>query len=87
MQTSKKIAKTGDIFEYVHAANRIADETDGVIRLSIDTKATIKVGPFSRGGYSRNEVKACDHDFEPKTTVKPFGIFLPRLFIFLIMPP
>jgi len=79
MQTSKKIAKTDDIFEYVHAANRTADETDGVIRLSIDTKATIKVGPFSRGGYSRNEVKACDHDFEPKTTIKPFGIFLPKL--------
>lgn len=48
-----------------------------MIRISIDTKATINVGPFSRGGYSRNEIKACDHDFEPDTVLKPFGIFLP----------
>jgi hypothetical protein len=50
-----------------------------LMRLSIETKATIKVGPFSRGGYNGNEVKACDHDFEPETTIKPFGIFLPKL--------
>lgn len=35
------------------------------------------MGPFSRGGYSRNEIKACDHDFEPDTVLKTFGIFLP----------
>jgi transposase len=48
-----------------------------VIRISIDTKANVKVGPFSRGGYSRQEVKACDHDFHPDTILRPFGIFLP----------
>jgi hypothetical protein len=77
MQTQKKIAETDEIFSHVHTANRIADETDGVIRISIDTKASVKVGPFSRGGYSRNEVKAGDHDFQPDTILKPFGIFLP----------
>lgn len=77
MQAQKKIAETDEIFSHVHTANRIADETDGVIRISIDTKASVKVGPFSRGGYSRNEVKASDHDFQPDTVLKPFGIFLP----------
>jgi hypothetical protein len=41
------------IFDYVHNINEIADSTPGVIRLSMDAKATIKVGPFSRGGYNR----------------------------------
>ena len=79
MQAQKKIAETDDIFEYVHTANRIADETEGVIRISIDTKATINVGPFSRGGYSRHGVNACDHDFKPDTVLKPFGIFFPAV--------
>ena len=48
-----------------------------MIRISIDTKANVNIGPFSRGGYSRQAVKACDHDFHPDTVLKPFGIFLP----------
>jgi hypothetical protein len=79
MQASKKTTETDEIFEYVHTSNRVADETEEVIRISIDTKATIKIGPFSRGGYSRHEVKACDHDFAPETVLKPFGIFIPQL--------
>ncbi len=43
----------------------------------MDAKATLKVGPFSRGGKSRAEVKAADHDFEAKAKVTPVGIFLP----------
>ena len=43
----------------------------------MDAKATVKVGPFSRGGKSRAEVKAADHDFAPSATVTPVGIFLP----------
>lgn len=58
-------------------ANQLADETEGVIRISIDTKANVKVGPFSRGGYNRQIIKARDHDFQPDTILKPFGIFLP----------
>lgn len=46
----KKIAQTDEIFSHVYAANRIADETEGVIRISIDTKANVNIGPFSRGG-------------------------------------
>jgi hypothetical protein len=74
----KKIAETDAIFEEVHAVNEAADEGDGVVRISLDTKATVKVGPFSRGGFSRQREKACDHDFQPETTLTPFGIVLPQ---------
>lgn len=43
----------------------------------MDTKATIKIGPFTRGGKSRVPTKAVDHDFEPTATVTLVGIFLP----------
>jgi len=43
----------------------------------MDAKATVKVGPFARGGKSRVRTKACDHDFEPAAKVTPVGIFLP----------
>jgi len=48
-----------------------------VIRISIDAKANVNVGPYSRGGYNRCGLKAQDHDFGPDTVLKPFGIFLP----------
>ena len=43
----------------------------------MDAKATVKVGPFARGGKSRIPTKAADHDFQPEATVTPVGIFLP----------
>jgi hypothetical protein len=43
----------------------------------MDTKATVKVGPFARGGKSRIATAAADHDFQPLATVAPVGIFLP----------
>jgi transposase len=43
----------------------------------MDAKATVKVGPFARGGKSRIPTKAADHDFQPTATVTPVGIFLP----------
>jgi hypothetical protein len=45
----------------------------------MDAKATVKVGPFARGGKSRVPTQACDHDFQPAATVTPVGIFLPAL--------
>jgi len=75
----KKIPETDEIFDYVHSVNRLADETEGIIRISIDTKTGVRIGPFSRGGYSRRKVNALDHDYAPKTIIKPFGINLPAL--------
>ena len=46
--------------------------------MSIDTKATIKIGPFSRGGYSRQGSKGSDHDFKPEAILKLFGIHVPE---------
>ena len=50
-----------------------------MLRVSIDAKATVKVGPFSRGGKSRVPVAAAGHDFQPEATVTPVGILLPAL--------
>jgi transposase len=44
----------------------------------MDAKATVKVGPFSRGGKSRVPTQAADHDFQPLANVTPVGIFLPE---------
>ena len=59
--------------------NQAADATEDTLRLSMDAKATVKIGPFSRGGKSRIQVAAADHDFAPEATVTPVGIFLPTL--------
>jgi len=65
--------------------NAAADAAPSVLRISIDAKATVKIGPFARGGKSRAQAKACDHDFKPDATLTPVGIFLPasdELFIY-----
>jgi transposase len=61
----------------VKQRNEEADADKGVLRLSLDAKATVKVGPFARGGKSRVRTSAADHDFEPAATVIPVGILLP----------
>lgn len=47
------------------------------MRVSLDAKATVKIGPFSRRGTSRVPVAAADHDFQPEATVTPVGLLLP----------
>ncbi len=73
----KKIKETDAIFEQIHKVNKDADETEGVIRISGDSKAKVKVGPFSGGGRNRTGVKGVDHDHKPVTVMTPFGFFLP----------
>jgi len=71
----------------VTSVNARADAAPEVLRISIDAKATVKVGPFARGGKSRARTKACDHDFKPEATVTPVGILLPEtddLFVYQI---
>ena len=48
------------------------------MQLSLDSKTAVKIGLYSRGGKSRTQRKASDHDFKPKQTLTPYGIFLPR---------
>ncbi len=63
----------------MNQTNQAADATPEMLRISMDAKATVKVGPFARGGSSRTVVQAADHDFQPQATVTPVGIFLPAL--------
>jgi transposase len=69
----------------VNQINHAADTADDVLRISMDAKATVKVGPFGRGGKSRTHVAAVDHDFHPTATLTPVGILLPawdELFVY-----
>jgi transposase len=61
----------------VKQINEEADADEQIIRLSRDAKATVKVGPFARGGKRRVRTSAADHDFHPQARVTPVGIFLP----------
>jgi transposase len=86
----KKIPETDAIFERLAELNPAADADETVLRLSIDAKATIPLGLFSRDGYSRLTVKALDHDFRAEQTLTPVGIFLPQynqLYLYLTTGP
>ena len=69
----KKVPETDLIFENLARVHENAADDDSVVRLSIDTKDRVKIGNFSRGGTSRVDVKAYDHDFGDEY-VTPFGI-------------
>jgi Rhodopirellula transposase DDE domain len=45
-----------------------------VKRWSLDCKATVNLGEFSRGGLTRGAVKACDHDFGGEAKYIPCGL-------------
>jgi len=73
----KKIKETDDIFENIKKKDLAAKSSyEYVVRISIDCKATVKIGKFSRGGLSRskNKIKALDHDFSPEGSHTPCGI-------------
>jgi len=72
----KKIKETDAIFENVHQCNAASDERPDSLRLSIDTKAIIKLGELSRGGSARGKavVKAQDKDLDVEGKLVPFGI-------------
>ncbi len=57
----------------------MAHEDPETLRLSIDTKATVLVGQYSRGGKSRGTkaVEAWDHDMRPREKLVLGGIFEP----------
>lgn len=58
--------------------HEVAATAPEVLRVSLDAKATVKIGPFSRHGQSRVPVAAADHDFAA-ATVTPVGLLLPDL--------
>ena len=60
----KRVAETDAIFENVHDQNQASDKRAYSLRISIDTKAKVDLGDFSRGGKARGKQakKASDHE-------------------------
>lgn len=44
------------------------------MRVSVDGKATVKIGPYSRGGCTRGDPHAADHDMGGEEKYTPFGV-------------
>ncbi len=44
------------------------------MRLSMDCKATVKIGDYSRGGRTRGDNQALDHDMGCQEQYTPFGV-------------
>lgn len=78
-KVQKKIIQTDAIFDNVRRVNAQADADPQTVRISIDTKATVHVGEYSRSGRSRGvvAVKANDHDMGVKEKLVPGGILEP----------
>jgi hypothetical protein len=74
----KKIEQTDAIFEQLAQIHADAREDKTVLRLSLDAKAAVALGPFSRHGKTRVQLCAADHDFQPEEVLTPYGIFLPQ---------
>jgi len=72
----KKIPQTDAIFENVFQENQASDENLKSLRLSIDSKAKVKIGNLSRGGQARSlkPKTADDHDTQWQSVLVPFGI-------------
>lgn len=67
---------TDAIFENVRCLNARADASPERLRISVDTKASVNIGEWSRGGRSRGlfPVKAADHDMMIKQKLVPGGV-------------
>lgn len=78
MPPPKKVPETDAIFTELKQVHQDAEVARDTLRISLDAKATVKIGPFSRGGYSRTGNVGADHDFEPSGQLTPFGIFVPE---------
>ena len=74
----KKIKETDAIFDHLAHLHAQARADQSVLRVSLDAKAAVAIGPFSRHGTSRVHVQAADHDFKPDEVLTPYGIFLPE---------
>jgi len=72
----KKISEVDAIFENVWEVNRRSDENPTSLRLSLDAKAKLAIGTFSRHGKSRGKTarQASDHDMHAKVKLVPYGI-------------
>ena len=76
----KKIPETDAIFANLAEwdgqplAERDPDAEGPVKRLSLDCKATVKIGDYARGGKTRGDHRAADHDMGAEEKYIPFGL-------------
>jgi hypothetical protein len=87
----KKVPQTDDIFKNVNDAHQRAKGDSSILRISIDNKAKVKIGPFSRGGKTRDrkEVDAADHDLGGQS-ITPCGLLeiaSAQLFVTFVQGP
>ena len=71
----KRVRQTDAIFENVRRENEASDQREDSLRISLDAKAKVDLGDFSRGGKSRGKkaTKALDHDTQKKRNWCPLG--------------
>lgn len=67
----KKIPETDAIFANLKAKDAQAGDTR---RLSMDCKATVHIGDYCRGGKTRGDHRAADHDMGCEEKYTPLGI-------------
>ena len=69
----KKVRETDAIFQNVLQESRASDARQDSLRISIDSKAKLDLGEFSRGGVLRaaTATKALDHDTQVKKNLCP----------------
>jgi hypothetical protein len=76
----KKLPETDAIFSNIKEKDgALLEDEDSVDsglvkRLSIDCKATVNIGDYSRGGKTRGDSRAADHDMGCEEKYVPFGI-------------
>ena len=75
MLVSNKIPETGATFENVNEhLDDVENTDDTVAAISIDDKASKKIGNISDNVSTRLDIRALDHDTNITETIKPFGI-------------
>lgn len=70
----KKVPETDGIFANLHDKDGRGRGGGKIKRLSMDCKATVKIGGYSRGGKTRGDNKAADHDMGCQEKYTPFGV-------------
>ncbi len=70
----KKKPETDLIFDNIKQHDEQRADNDQVKRISIDCKATVNIGEYSRGGKTRGNNKAADHDMGCVEKYTPFGV-------------
>jgi hypothetical protein len=69
----KKVPETDAIFANIQAHDR-AGQGEAIMRVSIDCKATVNIGDYSRGGKTLGDNPAADHDRGGEEKHTPFGV-------------